>query len=98
MGEKYEYPANSKIVSDGQGGAWVLCPCEDGEWELWHANGDGDERKLYEYPEDSQLVGDGQGGVWVLCPTDGVWKLWHANRQRERAMYNYPANSIIAAS
>ena len=39
--------------------------------------------------------------MWVLCSTRGVedtWKLWHVDREREREMHEYSADSTIAAA
>lgn len=105
----YRFPADSKLMGDGQGGVWILCDAtsqdEDqargSDWSLWHADLSSEQR-LYSYPYDSQLAGDGQGGVWILCETEdcepqsGDWALWHVTREGERAFYRYPKDAKLA--
>ena len=58
----YKCPKSAKMVSDGQGGVWLLCDtdtADDGLWRLWHANTDR-ERKYYKYPNSTRMVSDGQ--------------------------------------
>mmetsp|Transcript_24480 Transcript_24480/g.68780 ORF Transcript_24480/g.68780 Transcript_24480/m.68780 type:complete len:245 (+) Transcript_24480:140-874(+) len=78
----YEYPRESLMTGDGQGGVWMLCPtaADDGgeaedeagtsspDWCLWHVT-DSWERNLFQYHRSSQMSGDGRGGVWILCQT-----------------------------
>mmetsp|Transcript_106723 Transcript_106723/g.188998 ORF Transcript_106723/g.188998 Transcript_106723/m.188998 type:complete len:510 (+) Transcript_106723:42-1571(+) len=98
---KYDYPMNSQMVGDGQGGVWLLCSKDiEGKSEscLWHANEQA-EKMMYKYPANSRIAGDGKGGAWILCSTNTAGKsetwLWHATLYDEKQCYKYPENSRL---
>ena len=97
--QKYDYPASSKMVQDGQGGVWVLCKTHSkSHWQLWHAQVSG-EKGTFRYPKDSKMAGDGLGGVWLLCDSGNdnrLWSLWHANKSREVEKWQFPSSCTFA--
>lgn len=49
---------STKMVTDGQGGVWLLCnKIGDNQWTLWHASRER-ERSYYKYPSNTKIAAD----------------------------------------